>query len=126
MKHFLLTYFDKLFFEGWTIGIFKGSIKEIIRNRTFMPDIKWLKPRAVSNYYADPFVFKRKDGGYGIFVEEFEVNGEYGKISLLTIDKALEPVFHKNLLDTKSHLSYPFVFVETDHVYIFPEAGEYG
>jgi hypothetical protein len=126
MKHLFLTYFNKLFFEGWTIGIIQGSIQDIIRNRRFLPDIKWLKVRTVHNYYADPFVFKRKDGGYGIFVEEFEVNGEYGKISLLALDETLNPVFQKNLLDTKSHLSYPFLYTEKDQFYIFPEAGETG
>ena len=44
----------------------------------------------------------------------------------MTLDKSFRQVNHKILLDTKSHLSYPFVFTENNKTYVFPEARKSG
>jgi hypothetical protein len=122
----LTKYIDKLFFKKWIIGICQINIKDIIRNRTFDPDINWLLMASFDKFYADPFLLFSKDENFKILFEEFTFNDEYGKISLMTLDKSFKLKNIKVLLDTKSHLSYPFVYTENNKSYVFPEAGKSG
>jgi hypothetical protein len=119
-------YIDKLFFKKWIIGIFRGNIEEIIRSKTFDPDVNWLFVESYDKYYADPFLLVSNDENFKILLEEFSFDDDYGKISLVTLDKSFIQVNHKILLDTKSHLSYPFIFAENDKIFVFPEAAQSG
>jgi hypothetical protein len=126
MNKILSKYIDKLFFKKWIIGIFRNNIKDIIRSKTFDPDIHWFSIKAIDTFYADPFLLFSKDETIKIILEEFSFAKDYGKISLMTLNKNFKQVNHKVLLDTKSHLSYPFEFTENNKTYIFPEAGQSG
>jgi hypothetical protein len=42
MNRILSKYIGKLFFKKWIIGICQDNIKDIVRSRTFDPDINWL------------------------------------------------------------------------------------
>ena len=44
----------------------------------------------------------------------------------MTLDRSFKQVNCKILLDTKNHISYPFIFTENNKTYIFPEAGRSG
>lgn len=124
MKKIISKYLDKLFFKKWIIGICRDNIKEIIRNKTFNPDINWLRMESFEKFYADPFLLTAKDGNFKIMFEDFAFNDGYGKISLMTLDENFTQIDHKILLDTKSHLSYPFVFTENNKTYVFPESAQ--
>jgi hypothetical protein len=126
MNRILSKYIDKLFFKKWIIGIFQGNIEDIIRSKTFDPDINWLLIKSFDKFYADPFLLRSKDGNSKILFEEYAFDDDYAKISLMTLDKSLRQANHKILLDTKSHLSYPFVFTENNKTYVFPEAAQSG
>jgi hypothetical protein len=126
MKNPIAKYIEKLFFKRWIIGIFRDNIMEIIRNKIFDPDINWLEIKSLDTYYADPFLMSSKEGSYKILLEDFSFSENYGKISLMTLDTSFKQVNYKVLLDTKSHLSYPFAYTENNKTYIFPEAGQSG
>jgi hypothetical protein len=126
MNKILSRYIEKLFFKKWIIGIFRADIKDIIRSKSFDPDIKWLPIKSIDTYYADPFLISSKEGTHKILLEDFSFDKNYGEISLMTLDARFKQVDFKLLLDTKSHLSYPFVFSENNKTYIFPEAGRSG
>lgn len=126
MNRILSKYIEKLFFRKWIIGIIRDNIKDIIRSKTFDPDINWLLISSNDTYYADPFLLISKDENFKILVEDFSLDEDYGKISLMTLDKSFNELNHKILLDTKSHISYPFIFKENNKTYIFPEAGRSG
>jgi hypothetical protein len=126
MTGILSKYFSKLFIQQWIIGVARADIKDIIKNKTFDPDIKWFPIKSSNDFSADPFIFKTKEGNYGILLEDYSFNDCYGKISLLEIDTNLDEAGRKTLLDTKSHLSYPFIFFEDNKTYVFPEAGASG
>ena len=126
MNKFLSKYIEKLYFKKWIIGIFQADIKDIISNKSFDPDIKWLPIKSIDTYYADPFLISSKDGNFKILLEDFSFEKNYGKISLMTLDARFKQVNLKLLLDTKSHLSYPFFYTENNRTYIFPEAGQSG
>jgi hypothetical protein len=126
MKRKLSKYVDRLFFKKWIIGIFRGNIEEIIRSKTFNPDINWLFIESNEKYFADPFLLDKKDENFNILLEDVSLNDGYGKISLLILDKNFNKLKHKILLDTKSHLSYPFFFTENNKIFVFPEAAKSG
>lgn len=126
MERILSKYIEKLYFKKWIIGIFHADIKDIISNKSFDPDIKWLPIKSIDTYYADPFLISSKEGNFKILLEDFSFDKNYGKISLMTLDARFKQVNLKLLLDTKSHLSYPFAYTENNRTYIFPEAGQSG
>ena len=117
---------NKLYYKQWMIGIYESSIQEIIESRNFDPKIKWIKPKSLKKYKADPFLLERKNEKTKLLYEEFLLKEDYGKISLLTLDKDFRTIKSKVLLDTKSHLSYPFIFEEQGVQYVFPEAAQSG
>lgn len=116
----------KLFFKKWVVGICRGNIKDMIRSKTFDPDITWLLRKPYDEYYADPFFAISKDGSVKVLLEQFSFDDDYGRLSLMTLDNRLKPISNKTILDTKSHLSYPFLFTENNRSYIFPEAAQSG
>jgi hypothetical protein len=126
MITFLSKYLDKLFFKQWIIGICNGDIKDIIRSKYFDPDIKWLYLDSLDKFCADPFFVSSMDENLKILYEEFPFRENYGKISLMTLDRGFNQLSNKVILDTGSHLSYPYVYYEDDKIYIFPEAANSG
>jgi hypothetical protein len=118
----LSKFFDKLFFKKWIIGICQVNIKDIIRSKNFDSEINWLIKKSFDKFYADPFPLISNDGNIKILYEEYIFKEDYGKISLMTIDKNFRLINNKTLLDTKSHLSYPFFFSENNKIYVFPES----
>ncbi|HLP72160.1 MAG TPA: hypothetical protein VK155_04595 [Bacteroidales bacterium] len=115
-------YIKKLYFKQWIIGLARGDIREMIRTRNFRQDFKWIQPASSDHFYADPFIIKGTDGEILILFEDFLINEHYGNISLMTLDRELNITNIKVLLDTGSHLSFPFIFREDDRIYIFPES----
>ncbi len=125
MNKVLSKYLDKLFFKKWIIGIQHIDIKEIIRTKSFKPDINWFHPKSFNKFYADPFL-TNINGKINILLEEFSSEVNSGKLSLMTSDSAFKQIKYKVLLDTKSHLSYPFIYTENNITYVFPESGKIG
>jgi hypothetical protein len=82
--------------------------------------------RPFDTFYGDPFPVMSHEGIIKILLEEYPFSEDYGKISLMTFNKDLIKINHKILLDTKSHLSYPFIFKENNKTYVFPEARKSG
>jgi hypothetical protein len=116
----------KLYFKQWVIGLAHGDIKNIIRTKRFSQDIKWLEPGTRNHFQADPFLLNSQNGFVDILYEEFSMDENYGNISLMTLDKDLNQVSSKPLLDTGSHLSFPFIFSEGGRTFVFPESAKKG
>lgn len=117
---------NRLFVKQWILGFARGDIKTIIRSKRFDLDITWMPLKSANRQYADPFIIGKSNGEYDLFIEDCTSEEHCGKISLLTIDRNFKPLDHKIILDTKSHLSYPFIFRENGRLYIFPEASQSG
>lgn len=114
-------YADKLYLKQWSIGFTKGCIADIIKQKKGNLSIQWLSPENNKFSYADPFIFRDKNGGMQVLFESVSTTGLDGKITLMNIDEDLKPVSQKTLLETEAHLSYPFVYRENDKIYVFPE-----
>jgi hypothetical protein len=126
MNRIFSEYIEKLYFHKWIIGICQDNIKDIIINKVFDPDIKWLLKNSSDKIHADPFILCSKNGYTKILLEELKFDGDYGRIFLITLDNNFNQTDYKILLDTKSHLSYPFVFKEQNRTFVFPEASKSG
>lgn len=126
MNSIVSKFIEKLYYKHWVIGLSRADIKEIIRTRSFSQDIKWLSINSADHFNADPFFLRGKDGNLNIFYEDLILDEQYGKIFLMTIDNSFTKFKTKLLLDTKSHLSYPFIFEEDNRIFVFPEASKSG
>lgn len=107
----------------WNIGFSKCDINHIIRNKQGELTFNWMPQFNNAVSVADPFIFKGKDGRLNLLYENFSMSdpSKYGKIFLAVIDKNFKPTDSKQLLDTKQHSSYPFIFIENGLTYIIPE-----
>ena len=117
----LKKYSDKLYLKQWGIGFLKGSMADIIRNKTTELSFEWMSLNNKTVSHADPFVFKTSDGRINILFESVSSYHLDGKISLMVCNDNLEPMLEKVVLDTNDHLSYPHVFQENGKTYVFPE-----
>lgn len=82
-------------------------------------------PDQGTRYFADPFVFVH-DGVTHVFIEEVPDATGRGIISHFTLSAAGEPSDITPVLDTGSHLSYPFVFEDAGEIYMLPESSAAG
>ena len=114
--------FNKLYVKQWVLGLVRADIKDIIRTRTFKQDINWLPLNLTDHFYGDPFLLKTDDDNLNILFEDFDFEQNYGNLSLMTLDNNFRQTDQKVLLDTKSHLSYPFIFKENGKIFVFPES----
>lgn len=126
MTGFFRKYFNKLYYQKWIIGISDENLSDIIRNRKFDPDINWLFRDSLNKIYGDPFFIRSKEGRIEIMMEVLKYEGDYGRLALLILDEEFRISKLKILLDTKSHLSYPFVYMENGRYFIFPESSKNG
>jgi len=120
------TFNQKLYLSKWTIGICQGTaVEDIVRSRSFDPEIRWMKT-ATREFIADPFPLAAGPDQVTILCETLSFKENYGTISLLQANRNMEELGRKTLVDTKSHLSYPFVFTENGQHYVFPESRQSG
>lgn len=123
--NFIFKLIDKLYLKQWSIGVANMSINEVIRNKKIDKEFKWIPINNNYQFFADPFFFSYK-GEYRILYEELDYKKQYGYICQFTLNKKNEVISKKVMLDTKSHLSYPFIFSENNSIYVFPESGTGG
>jgi hypothetical protein len=73
-------------------------------------------------FYADPFPIEH-NGRTIVFVEDFAHAPGYGVISAVEFNADGPVGAPRVVLDTGSHLSYPFVFSHQDALWMVPESG---
>jgi hypothetical protein len=73
------------------------------------------------HFYSDPFPVE-KDGRLFVFVEDFEHRLDRGVISVVEFDARGPLGTPRPVLDTGSHLSYPFVFEHAGEMWMVPES----
>jgi hypothetical protein len=98
---------------------------DVIDLRTHPPGGWQDLPDDGSRFYADPFPFEH-DGRLYLFVEDFAHALGYGVISVVEFDSKGPIGAPRPVLDTGSHLSYPFVFRHRDAIWMIPESGTAG
>jgi hypothetical protein len=99
----------------------KGDIRDIIREKKTALSIQWIPIADKNLSYADPFIVNGTDGNVQVLYEQMTSYKMDGHIGLLVFDKAFSILEQRKILDTGSHLSYPFIFRENGQTFIFPE-----
>jgi len=76
-------------------------------------------------FFADPFVLER-DGLFHVFIEELPHDSGVGLISHFTISETGDATVPRPVLQTETHLSYPFVFEHDGETWMMPESSMSG
>ena len=90
---------NKLYYKRFIIGISRCDIKEVIRAKSFDPDIKWLPQKSLNKFQADPFLLDLKEDKICILLEEFDSTEKYAKIALWSLNDLFELEYSKVILD---------------------------
>lgn len=114
-------YLKKLFFKQWTIGLARGDVSRVLESGLSELEFKWLGLESAGHFLADPFPLRTRQG-LSIIYEDFNIDANYGNISLMNLDGNFNVTGKKVLLDTRKHMSFPFLFRENGKTYIIPES----
>lgn len=96
--------------EKWDIGIRERGAG----------NTAWLGIHGKGFYGADPFVFESA-GNHYIVYEHYDYSEKKGKINLLKLDKQKNIIQTKIVLESSTHLAYPYIFRHGEKVYMIPE-----
>lgn len=78
-------------------------------------------------WFADPFIYKETETELHLFVEEFDIYVQRGRIAYLIIDKGKDIISScRIILDLPTHLSFPSIYCINDVVYVQPENSQQG
>ena len=112
----------------WNIGFAKYNIADIIRNKRNNLKFKWLPIEEGGKSFADPFIFRSDDKKLHVVYEVFSMVDpkKYGKIALSILNEDFTPCYNKEILDSQTHTSYPFILSENNKTYVIPESSQRG
>jgi hypothetical protein len=123
MSFAALTLFYRLFYNTphWRIGyrfVYSGDVVDLRAH----PASGWsvLSDNGL-RFYSDPFPVE-KDGRTFLFLEDLEHRLKRGVISVVEFDSRGPIGTPRPVLDTGSHLSYPFVFEHDGEMWMVPES----
>jgi hypothetical protein len=123
MSFAALTLFYRLFYNTphWRIGyrfVHSGDVVDLRAH----PASGWsVLPDNGLRFYSDPFPVE-KDGRTFLFLEDLEHRLKRGVISVVEFDSRGPIGTPRPVLDTGSHLSYPFVFEHDGEMWMVPES----
>ncbi len=125
----IVFYWNDLFrAERWNIGIINRSVQELVFSNTEVrrEDVLWMRERSSRNYFADPAGFIEENKVH-ILMEDYSYSENKAHISEAVYDPYSNS-FSVPLksIESKEHLSYPFIFVHGENIYCLPESYRYG
>ncbi|MDN3655841.1 hypothetical protein QWZ08_09415 [Ferruginibacter paludis] len=109
----------------WGIGFCRANIEDVIRNKRLDGNFTWIAHDERLHFIADPFIFRNQDNNINLLFEDFSVERD-GFIGLKVLDDQYNLIAEKKVLESSSHLSYPFVFRENGITYVIPESHQQG
>ena len=99
----------------------------LVAPETEYTSLSWEKLKSLTppkdRFWADPFVWVQ-NGIHYLFIEELLFSNHRGRIACLQLDKALNIVSNRVVLERPYHLSYPFLFEYSGQLYMIPETGK--
>ena len=121
--NFFYNYFDK---KKWNIGFLDYDEKFFSSNKKV--NIKVLKHNYKDKWFADPFILNITKEKIHLLVEEFDEKINKGRIAKLVVNrKNLELESLKIILETKYHLSFPTIFIDSKNkIFVCPENSQLG
>lgn len=105
--------------EHWSIGI-RARQETLPGGKLDPAGYVWLRDDK-KRYYADPILFDH-DGRCFLFMEEFPYASAKGVIGFAELGSAGRPLATpKVILESRGHMSYPFLFRHGGEIYMMPE-----
>jgi hypothetical protein len=106
--------------ERWDVGIVNAPIERFL-DPNFRPDVKWFPFRRPKEFIADPFVERSDGDGPSILAERYDQDNKCGYIVRIR-SKGNGTLGMETILQTKGHLSYPFILRHNGLKYLIPES----
>lgn len=117
--------YKKITRDRWEIGFVKGGLASVMGNEPLR--IHWLKHHYKDRWFADPFILDVTKSEILLLAEEFRYETAKGRIALLVVDKrTCELKTLDIVLELDTHLSFPAIWREDGHVYVYPESWNSG
>ncbi len=124
MKSIIKKFKEYFWKEHWNIAVFKGNISDFVEGKIKQKDLNWLFGDKENGFCADPFLIEYEDKIF-LFFEEFEYKKQKGRIMVSELTESSDGKINAGekmiVYDYEKHLSYPFVFVYNEVVYMIPE-----
>lgn len=118
-------FYKKLTRTSWHLGFVNGGLPGVFKDGPL--EVSWVKSPYTDRWFADPFILDVTDDKIYLLVEEVQYAHPKGRITKLTINReSLKIEKRETLLETDSHLSYPFIIRENGRVFITPENANEG
>ncbi|QZP17908.1 hypothetical protein K6112_00690 [Methylophilales bacterium] len=108
----------------WIVGIAKQPLLKFSQKPS-KKNIIWVQPDNSYQFFADPFGIWKNNKLY-LFVEFLDYREKKGRIDCITFDKNLKKLSTQNVLNEKTHLSYPFLIEDGNKIYMVPESSKSG
>lgn len=106
------------FLDQWIVLLAPGNGYKSLSWNDFKPLIP-----PIDRFWADPFIWVREDIYY-VFIEELLYSTHRGRIACLTLDKDMNILSNRVVLEKPYHLSYPFLFEHEGQLFMIPETKE--
>ena len=118
-KNRLFSFFKKFCVENWRIGIIEKDINKYIFNLN-NDKIHWIESKDQNKFFADPFPLMINNK-LNILFETFNHKSGIGHISKFIFDEENNVFESKEVLKDGDHYSYPFIYTDSDNIYLIPE-----
>jgi hypothetical protein len=118
--------YDKFFIKQWSIGLSYGTKEDVLNHGIDKLNFTWIPNHKASRLIADPFLARNQKNELFLFYEDFKYEEWAGKIRMSKLDSHFSVIEETEVLNTGSHLSYPYVYEAEGNLYIMPEASKGG
>ncbi len=109
----------------WRCAIIRQPAETLVQTGIDPEKLIWLPDMGAGRFRADPFGLWRDEKLY-VFAEAFDYRVRIGHIDVLIYDRQFNLLTCETILQTASHLSYPFVFEADGETWMLPEAYKSG
>lgn len=106
--------------EEWNIGVLYQPIHVLLEDDPSL-NIRWLPAPGASSFRADPFGYVADDGQLNVLYEKFDHGTRMGSIARLRPKRDNVLKRSRTMLETGTHLSYPYVVEREGQVFVVPE-----
>ncbi len=118
--------YDMFFIKQWSIGLCYGSKEDVLNHGIDKLNFTWIPNHKSNRFMADPFLARNKMNELFLFYEDFILDEWIGKIRMCKLDSHFNVIEETEVLNTGSHLSYPYVYEAEGNLYLMPEASKGG
>ena len=112
--------------EVWNIGLIDAPLEKVAFNwNVYKKKVRWLPQPRGSKYQADPFAYNLGDVNRLVF-ESYDYKKMAAHLEQISLEETKLFNNRVEVLNTGSHLSFPYLFEHETEVYCIPESSASG